>query len=287
MGLERNQATETGVSHRPKPAGERGAPSQPGRASQSLAIILPAYNEELTIATTIRAFHAAIPEARIVVVNNNSTDGTADLARATLDSLGCLSAFVDEPRQGKGNAVRRAFHDVDADIYVLVDADMTYPANRVRDLIEPIATDRADMVVGDRLGGGHYQRENKRPFHNFGNRLVLGIVNLLFRSDLSDIMSGYRAFSADFVQSYPILVGGFEIETDMTLHALDKRFRVTESRWSTSTDRPEAHRSSTRSAMASACFGPSAALLDTIGRCCSSGPSPSCSFSSGCYAACR
>jgi hypothetical protein len=196
--------------------------------SPSVAIILPAFNEEQTIEPTIRAFHASLPEAEIVVVNNNSTDRTADLAKATFRSLGCRAILVDEPRRGKGNAVRRAFHDVDADIYVLADADMTYPANRVRDLIEPVAANQADMVVGDRLAGGDYQRQNRRPFHDLGNRLVLYIVNLLFRSNLSDIMSGYRVFSADFVWGYPILVDGFEIETDMTLHALDKRFRIVE-----------------------------------------------------------
>jgi glycosyltransferase involved in cell wall biosynthesis len=198
------------------------------RAAPSVVVILPAYNEELTIVPTIHAFHTAIPEAEIVVVDNDSSDRTGDLALSCFGSLDCRWAVITEKRRGKGNAVRRAFHDVEADIYVLVDADMTYPADRVRDLIDPIATNRADMVVGDRLKGGHYQRENKRPFHDFGNRVVLFLVNRLFDAQLSDIMSGYRVMSADFVHNYPILVEGFEIETDMTLHALDKRFRIME-----------------------------------------------------------
>jgi glycosyltransferase involved in cell wall biosynthesis len=135
---------------------------------------------------------------------------------------------INELRQGKGNAVRRAFLDVDADIYVLADADLTYPAERVQDVIRPIQENRADMVVGDRLSGGHYLKENKRPFHNFGNELVRNMVNWLFRARLADIMSGYRAFSRNFVVNYPILVEGFQLETDMTLHALDKRFRIVE-----------------------------------------------------------
>jgi hypothetical protein len=143
-------------------------------------------------------------------------------------SLECSGTLIAEQRRGKGNALRRAFHDVYADIYVLADADMTYPANRVRDLIEPVTRNQADMVVGNRMMGGEYERENKRPMHGLGNRLVLRIVNLLFHSDLGDIMSGYRVLSASFVWSYPILVDGFEIETDMTLHALDKRFRIVE-----------------------------------------------------------
>ncbi len=193
-----------------------------------VAIILPAYNEERTIADTIRVFHAAMPSAEFWVVNNNSSDATERLARETLAELKAAGGVLVEPRQGKGNALRRAFHRVDADVYVMVDADMTYPADRLGDLIRPIVEDRADMVVGDRLSLGHYARQNRRPLHDAGNRLVQGLVNLLFRASLVDIMSGYRAFSRTFVKNYPILVEGFEIETDMTLHALDKRFRIVE-----------------------------------------------------------
>lgn len=193
-----------------------------------IAVILPAYNEVQTIEGTIRAFHASLPEAAIWVINNRSVDATESVARTMLSSLDCLGGVLNESRKGKGNAVRRAFMEIAADIYILSDADLTYPAERARDLIIPIIENRADMVVGDRQSAGHYAKENKRALHGFGNRLVRDLVNRLFKADLADIMSGYRAFSRSFVKSYPILVEGFEIETDMTLHALDKRFRIVE-----------------------------------------------------------
>lgn len=193
-----------------------------------IAIILPAYNEELTIRETIREFFSVMPDAELWVINNNSEDETETIARETLLSIRAKGGVITEPRQGKGNAVRRAFHDIDADVYVLTDADLTYPAKQIHDLIQPILKDRADMVVGDRHSGGQYQQENKRPLHNFGNQLVQSLVNHLFGARLVDIMSGYRAFNRTFVKTYPILVEGFEIETDMTLHALDKRFRIIE-----------------------------------------------------------
>jgi glycosyltransferase involved in cell wall biosynthesis len=194
----------------------------------TIAVILPAYNEELTIGPTIESFWQAIPGAEIVIVNNNSTDATEKVARATLAGLSAHGRVINECRQGKGNAVRRAFSDVDADIYVMADADLTYPAEMVGMLIQPIINGEADMVVGDRLSEGNYARENKRRFHGFGNRLVKGLINRLFGSRLKDIMSGYRAFSRKFVKNYPILVEGFQLETDVTLHALDKRFRIQE-----------------------------------------------------------
>lgn len=193
-----------------------------------IAVILPAFNEELTIAGTIESFHRELPEARIMVINNNSKDATASIAGNTLKRLGAPGQLINELRQGKGNAVRRAFMDVDADIYVMSDADLTYPAERVHDLIRPIVENDADMVVGDRQSGGHYKSENKRRFHNFGNALVKWLINKLFRADLSDIMSGYRVFSRTFVKNYPVLVEGFQVEIDVTLHALDKRFRIVE-----------------------------------------------------------
>lgn len=198
------------------------------QAGVRIAVVLPAYNEELTIADTMRAFARHLPEASIYVINNNSKDRTAELAASALQELGRGGAVIDENRQGKGNALRRAFHAIDADIYVLADADMTYPAERARDLIAPILRNEADMVVGDRHSGGHYAKENTRSLHGFGNRLVQNTVNLLFNAKLVDIMSGYRVFSREFVKNYPILVEGFQIETDMTLHALDKRFRIVE-----------------------------------------------------------
>jgi glycosyltransferase involved in cell wall biosynthesis len=194
----------------------------------TIAVILPAYNEELTIGPTIESFWHAIPGAEIVIVNNNSTDATEKVARGTLARLSAHGRIINECRQGKGNAVRRAFSDVEADIYVMADADLTYPAAMVGILIQPIIDGEADMVVGDRLSEGHYARENKRRFHGFGNRLVKGLINRLFGSRLKDIMSGYRAFSRKFVKNYPILVEGFQLETDVTLHALDKRFRILE-----------------------------------------------------------
>ena len=197
-------------------------------SNQTVAIILPAFNEELTIAGTIEGFYRELPAAHFVIVNNNSTDKTAENARAALARIGAQGLVIDEFRQGKGNAVRRAFREIDADIYVLADADLTYPASSVNDLIAPILEKRADMVVSDRRSGGHYARENKRRLHGFGNWLVQKLINRLFDSRLVDIMSGYRALNRLFVKNYPILVEGFEIETDMTLHALHKRFRIVE-----------------------------------------------------------
>lgn len=193
-----------------------------------IAVVLPAYNEEKTIADTVSAFALALPEATIYVVNNNSRDRTRELALSAIERIGGRGMVIDEPRQGKGNALRRAFHEIEADVYLLADADLTYPAERARDLIAPILDGRADMVVGDRHSGGHYARENSRSFHRFGNRLVQWLVNTLFSASFVDIMSGYRAFSRAFVKTYPILVEGFQVETDMTLHALFRRFRVLE-----------------------------------------------------------
>ena len=193
-----------------------------------LALILPAYNEETTLEATIRGFNASMPDAAIWVVNNNSTDGTRAVAERVLADLGCNGGVIDERRKGKGNAVRRGFMDVDADVYVLADADLTYPADQVGELMKPVLEGAGDMVVGDRHSAGNYAAENKRVLNGFGNKLVRALVNGLFRSNLADIMSGYRVMSRRFVKNYPILAEGFEVETEMTLHALDKRFRVIE-----------------------------------------------------------
>lgn len=195
---------------------------------KKIAIILPAYNEELTIEPTILSFFEVIPSAEIWVINNNSSDETETIARRVMAEKNIKGGVINEPRKGKGNAVRRAFHEIDVDVYVMSDADTTYPAEQIHQLMAPIINGTADMVVGDRHSGGQYQKENKRPLHNFGNRLVQGMVNKLFGAKLVDIMSGYRAFNRLFVKNYPILVEGFEIETDMTLHALDKKMRITE-----------------------------------------------------------
>lgn len=193
-----------------------------------IAIIIPAYNEELTIADTVRGFFSQIPEALIVVVDNNSKDRTSEISRAVFQELKCRGVLLFEKRQGKGMAVRKAFREIDAQWYVMVDADTTYPAEAVRDLLKIAVENKYDMVVGDRLSGGAYKQQNKRRFHGFGNNLITTIINLLFRNDLKDILSGYRVFSRLFVKNYPILATGFEIETEMTLHALDKRFSITE-----------------------------------------------------------
>lgn len=194
----------------------------------NIAIVMPAYNESSTIEACINEFHSAAPDAKIVVIDNNSNDGTGELAESTFRNMKIDGYVIYEPLQGKGNAVRRAFIELDSDIFVLVDADTTYPANQILELVQPIMDGRADMVVGDRHGLGCYFRENKRRFHEFGNNLVKRIVNILFSSNLSDIMSGYRAMSRTFVKNYPGLVKGFELETDLTLYALNGRFRIIE-----------------------------------------------------------
>jgi len=193
-----------------------------------VAIIIPAYNEELTIAETVKGFFKQIPEARIVVIDNNSRDRTSEIARAVFHELQCRGTLLFEKRQGKGMAVRKAFNEIEAAWYVMVDADTTYPADAVNDLLEIAVRQGYDMVVGDRHSGGAYKQQNKRLFHNFGNNLITTVINMLFRNNLSDILSGYRVFSRRFVKNYPILATGFEIETEMTLHALDKRFAITE-----------------------------------------------------------
>ena len=193
-----------------------------------IAIILPAYNEELTIRDTIESFHKELPKAKFIIVDNNSSDKTSKIANTTIKKNNISGLVIHERAQGKGNALRTAFMRVHADIYVIADADMTYPANFIHELIQPVINDKADMVVGDRHSSGKYKIENKRKFHGFGNFFVNKIINTLFNSKLNDSMSGYRAFSNHFIKNYPILVSGFQVEVDMTLHALDKRFRITE-----------------------------------------------------------
>lgn len=194
-----------------------------------IAIILPAYNEAKTIGTTLRDFHAARPSAQLCVVDNNSSDDTARIAQETCAALpGCRYQVLSEKRQGKAFAMRRAFTVIEADVYVMCDADTTYSAGDLAALLAPVLADEADMVVGDRHAQGHYLRENKRPMHNFGNNLVKSLINRLFGVNLHDILSGYRVFSRTFVKSFPVLTAGFELETEITLHAVDKRFRIVE-----------------------------------------------------------
>jgi glycosyltransferase involved in cell wall biosynthesis len=189
---------------------------------KDIAILLPCYNEELTIKKVINDFKKELPKASIYVYDNNCIDNTALIAKEN----GAI--VVKETFQGKGNVVKSMFEDIDANIYVMIDADDTYPANMVHDLIEPIVSKKAHMSIGDRHSNGTYKRENDRSLHNFGNNLVKFLINRLFKANLKDIMSGYRAFSKDFVKNIPILSSGFEIETEMTLHALDKKFKIEE-----------------------------------------------------------
>lgn len=189
---------------------------------KKIAILIPCYNEEITVAKVITDFKKELPDALIYVYNNNSTDNTLQIAYEN-------GAIVkNEYRQGKGNVVRSMFRDIDADVYVLVDGDNTYPANMVHQLIKPILMETADMVVGDRISNGTYKKQNKRLFHDFGNGMVRNTINRLFKTNLKDVMSGYRAFSRVFVKNVPILSKGFEVETEITLHALDKRFIIKE-----------------------------------------------------------
>ena len=186
-----------------------------------IAVLIPCYNEAATIAKVVRDFRAALPDAVIYVYDNNSTDGTGEIAAAA-------GAVVRrEYRQGKGNVIRSMFRDIDAECYIMADGDDTYPAEEAAALIEPVLAGRADMVVGDRLSSTYFT-ENKRPFHNVGNRMVRGLINRIFRSGVQDIMTGYRAFSWLFVKSIPVLSRNFEIETEMTIHCLDKNFRIEE-----------------------------------------------------------
>ena len=184
-----------------------------------IAVLIPCYNEAATIDKVVRDFRAALPEAVVYVYDNNSTDGTGDIARAA-------GAVVRrERRQGKGNVIRTMFRDVEARCYLMVDGDDTYPAEQARQLTDAVLLEGADMAVGDRLSSTYFT-ENKRPFHNSGNVLVRGLVNRFFRGHIVDIMTGYRAFSRLFVKSFPVLSKGFEIETEMSIHALDKNLRL-------------------------------------------------------------
>jgi glycosyltransferase involved in cell wall biosynthesis len=189
---------------------------------RKIAVLIPCYNEELTIEQVVKGFKKYLPTAEIYVFDNNSTDNTAQIAR----NAGAI--VVTEKRQGKGNVIRSMFRYVDADIYVLVDGDSTYMPQDVVKLLEPIYRNDADMVIGDRLSSGAYDSQNNRKFHGVGNRLVIWLVNRLFNCSFNDILSGYRTFNRYFVKNFPVLSEGFEIETEMTLHALDKRFRVIE-----------------------------------------------------------
>ena len=186
-----------------------------------IAVLLPCYNEASTIAKVVTDFRAALPEADIYVYDNNSTDGTSQVAQQA-------GAIVrHEPVQGKGNVIRRMFREVEADCYLMADGDDTYPAEQARQMVSPILEEHVDMVIGDRLSSTYFE-QNKRPFHNGGNRVVRWLIRRFWHTDIHDIMTGYRAFSRTFVKNFPVMSGNFEIETEMTIHALDRRFLLRE-----------------------------------------------------------
>ena len=189
--------------------------------NKKIAVLIPCYNESKTIAKVVADYKSALPEADIYVYDNNSSDGTDEIAR----KAGAIVRY--ERRQGKGNVIRSMFREIDADCYLMIDGDDTYPADKARQMCDFVLQGGVDMVIGDRLSSTYF-KENKRPFHNFGNSLVRTLINRLFHSNVKDIMTGYRAFSRCFVKHFPVLSRGFEIETEMTIHALDKNFLLKE-----------------------------------------------------------
>ena len=186
-----------------------------------IAILIPCYNESKTIGKVVKDYKKALPDADIYVYDNNSTDGTDKIAERS----GAIVRY--EYRQGKGNVIRSMFRDIDADCYLMIDGDDTYPAENAEEMCNLVLSGRADMVIGDRLSSTYF-KENKRPFHNFGNVLVRKLINIIFKNNIKDIMTGYRAFSKDFVKGFPVLSKGFEIETEMTIHAVDKNYKLVE-----------------------------------------------------------
>ena len=188
---------------------------------KKIAVLIPCYNESKTIEKVVKDYKKVLPNADIYVYDNNSTDGTDKIAK----KAGAIVKY--EYRQGKGNVIRSMFRDIDADCYLMIDGDDTYPKENAKEMCDLVLEGKADMVIGDRLSSTYFT-ENKRPFHNFGNKLVRGLINTLFKSDIRDIMTGYRAFSYEFVKTFPVLSKGFEIETEMTIHALDKNFLLKE-----------------------------------------------------------
>lgn len=190
-----------------------------GKHMERIAVLVPCYNEAKTIEKVVHDFRSVLPEAVIYVYDNNSMDGTAELA----EEAGAIVRH--EYMQGKGSVIRRMFGEIDAECYIMVDGDDTYPAESAREMANRVLFHQADMVVGDRLSSTYFE-ENKRPFHNFGNTIVRKSINLLFENNIKDIMTGYRAFSYRFVKTFPVLSRGFEIETEMSIHAADKNLQV-------------------------------------------------------------
>ena len=186
-----------------------------------IAVLIPCYNESKTIEKVVKDYKQALPEADIYVYDNNSEDGTDEIAR----KAGAIVKY--ETKQGKGNVIRTMFREIDADCYLITDGDNTYPAENAREMCNYVLNENVDMVIGDRLSSTYF-KENKRLFHNFGNRMVRSLIKLIFKNNIKDIMTGYRAFSYKFVKSFPVLSKGFEIETEMSIHAIDKNFTLKE-----------------------------------------------------------
>ena len=205
-----------------------------------IAVLIPCYNEEKTIRKVVEDYRKALPSAEIYIYNNNSTDKTLEITKNLKENDDKI--FVkNEYRQGKGNVIRSMFRDIEADCYLMIDGDDTYPTENAQEMVDYILTGQADMVIGDRLSSTYFT-ENKRPFHNFGNVLVRKLINSIFNSNINDIMTGYRAFSRTFVKGFPVLSEGFEIETEMSIHAVDKNFLLKEIPV-TYRDRPEGSKS--------------------------------------------
>lgn len=190
--------------------------------ADKVAMLIPCYNEAVTIGKVVDDFKRVLPDADIYVYDNNSKDDTAAIA----EDHGAI--VRTEPRQGKGNVVRQMFREIDADYYIMVDGDDTYPAEAAPRLLEPLMNDTADMTVGDRLSNGTYGEENDRAFHGFGNNLVRWLIKVIYGYAFDDVMTGYRAFNRIFVKTMPVLSEGFQIETELSIHAVDKRFRITD-----------------------------------------------------------
>ncbi len=190
--------------------------------ADKVAVLIPCYNEAVTIGKVVDDFKRVLPDADIYVYDNNSKDDTAAIA----EDHGAI--VRTEPRQGKGNVVRQMFREIDADYYIMLDGDDTYPAEAAPRLLEPLMNDTADMTVGDRLSNGTYGEENDRAFHGFGNNLVRWLIKVIYGYAFDDVMTGYRAFNRIFVKTMPVLSEGFQIETELSIHAVDKRFRITD-----------------------------------------------------------
>ena len=184
-----------------------------------IAVLIPCYNEAKTVKKVVEDFKKELPEATIYVYDNNSKDGTDEIAR----KAGAIVRY--ETRQGKGNVIRTMFREIDAECYIMVDGDDTYPPTKIKEFVSAVMEENVDMVIGDRLSSTYFT-ENKRPFHNVGNKTVRGLINRIYKSDIRDVMTGLRAFSYRFVKTFPVMSKGFELETEMTIHCLDKNLKT-------------------------------------------------------------